>query len=107
MRRATEEWIENICKIGFGNTRPGILYRYDSDFFYRALAAVAILAPILLVFVAGTLPEGVERGELIVYGYGVVLAVLATAVILRAAYAVGFSKALKIAAAVPNYSVTA
>jgi hypothetical protein len=79
-----------------------------SDFFYRALAAVAITAPILLVFAAGTLPEGLERGELIVNGYGMVLAVLATALVLRAAYAFGFSKALKkIAASEPNYSVTA
>jgi hypothetical protein len=81
--------------------------KHHSDFFYRALAAVAIIAPILLVFAAGTLPEGLERGDLIVYGYGVVLAVLATALVLRAAYALGFSKALKIAASVPNYSVTA
>lgn len=81
--------------------------KYHSDFFYRALAGVAIMAPILLIFAAGTLPEGLERGELIVYGYGVVLAVVATALVVRAAYAVGFRKALKIAAAVPNYSVTA
>jgi hypothetical protein len=81
--------------------------KHHSDRFYHALAAVAIIAPILLVFATDTLPEGLERGELIVYGYGVVLAVLATALVLRATYAVGFSKALKIAAAVPNYSVTA
>jgi hypothetical protein len=59
--------------------------KHHSDFFYGALAAVAIIASILLVFATGTLPEGLERGELIV----------------------GFRKALKIAAAVPNYSVTA
>ena len=78
-----------------------------SDFFYGALAAVAMIAPILLVFAAGTFPEGLERGALIVDGLGVVLAVLATALVLRAAYAVGFSKALTIAASEPNYSVTA
>jgi hypothetical protein len=78
-----------------------------SDFFYRALAAVAIVAPILLVIAAGTLPEDLERGDLIVYGYGVVLAVLATALALRAAYTLGFSRALRIAASEPNYSVTA
>ena len=81
--------------------------KHHSDFFYGTLAAVAIIAPILLVVATGTVPEGLERGELIVYGYGVVLAVLATALVLRAAYAVGFSKALKIAVAVPNCSVTA
>ena len=78
-----------------------------SDFFYRALAAVAIVAPILLVIAAGTLPEDLERGDLIVYGYGVVLAVLATALALRAAYTLGFSRVLRIAASEPNYSVTA
>ena len=35
-----------------------------SDFFYRALAAVAMIAPILLVFAAGTMPEGPERANL-------------------------------------------
>jgi hypothetical protein len=65
-----------------------------SDYFYRALAAVAITAPILLVFAAGTLPDGLERGDLIVYGNGVVLAILATALALRAAYVLGFSKGL-------------
>jgi len=78
-----------------------------SDFSYGALAAVAMIAPILLVFAAGTLPEGLERGALIVYGHGVLLATLATALVLRAAYAFGFRQALKIAAFEPNYSVTA
>jgi len=36
-----------------------------------------------------------------------VLAVLATALVLRAAYAFGFRQAVKIAAFEPNYSVTA
>jgi hypothetical protein len=66
-----------------------------SDFFYSALAAVAIIAPILLVIAAGTLPEGLDRGELIVYGHGVVLAVLATALVLRASYILGFNQALQ------------
>jgi hypothetical protein len=66
-----------------------------SDFFYSALAAVAIIAPILLVIAAGTLPEGLDRGDLIVYGHGGVLAVLATALVLRAAYILGFNKALQ------------
>ena len=66
-----------------------------SDFFYRALAAVAMIMPILLVFAAGTLPEGLERGDLIVYGHEVVLAVLVAALVLRAAYTLGFSKALQ------------
>jgi threonine/homoserine/homoserine lactone efflux protein len=66
-----------------------------SDFFYSALAAVAIIAPILLVIAAGTLPEGLDRGDLIVYGHGLVLAVLATALVLRASYILGFNKALQ------------
>jgi len=66
-----------------------------SDFFYRALAAVAMITPILLVFAAGTLPEGLERGDLIVYGHGVLLVVLATGLVLRAVYTWGFSRALQ------------
>jgi hypothetical protein len=65
------------------------------DFFYRAFAAVAIIAPILLVFAAGALPEGLERGDLIVDGHGVLLVVLATALVLRAAYTLGFNRALQ------------
>jgi hypothetical protein len=67
-----------------------------SKFFYSALAAVAMLGPILLVFAAGTLPEGVQqRGNLIVHGHEVLLVILAAARALRAAYTLGFSKALK------------
>ena len=65
------------------------------DFFYRALAAVAMIMPILLVFAAGTLPEGLERSDLIVYGHGVVLAILVTALVLRAVHTLGFNKALQ------------
>jgi len=39
----------------------------------------------------GTLPEGLERGAFIVSGHGVHLAVLSAALILRAAYALGFN----------------
>jgi threonine/homoserine/homoserine lactone efflux protein len=79
----------------------------QSSFFYRALAAVAMIGPILLVFAAGTLPEGLERGDLIVYGHGVLLAVLATALVLRAAFSLGFSKTIKIAKSEPKHSATA
>lgn len=67
-----------------------------SKFFYSALAAVAMLGPILLVFAAGTLPEGGQRGNLIVHGHEVLVAILAAALALRAAYTMGFSRALKI-----------
>jgi len=79
--------------------------KYHSDVFYGALAAVAMIAPILLVLASGTLPEGLgQRGDLIVYGHGVLLAVLATALVLRT---LGFSKAFKIAVSEPKHSVTA
>ncbi len=78
-----------------------------SDFFYRALVAAAMIGPMLLVIAARAMPESPETGEFVVYGHGVLLAVLATALGLRAAYVRGFSKALKIAASAPNYSVTA
>jgi len=81
--------------------------KYQSDVFYGALTGVAMLAPILLVLASGTLPEGVQRGEVIVFGHGVILAVVVAAMIVRAAYALGFNKALKIAVSEPNYPVTA
>ena len=79
----------------------------NGDLFYGTLVAVVLIAPFLLLFAAGGMPEGIERGELIVYGHGVVLAGAASAMVLRAAYAHGFRKALKIAALERNYSVTA
>jgi threonine/homoserine/homoserine lactone efflux protein len=81
--------------------------QYDSNGFYRALAAVAITGPILLVLAADTLPQGVERGDLMVYGHGVVLAILGAALVLRAAYSLGFRKAFEIVASRRHYSVTA
>jgi hypothetical protein len=78
-----------------------------SDFFYGALAAIAMIGPMLLVIAAGTMPERPETGEFVVYGHGIVLAVLATALVLRVAYVRGYSKALKIVAPEPNYSMTA
>ena len=81
--------------------------KYHSDFFYAALAAVAMIGPILLVLASGTLPEGLQRGEVIVFGHGVILAVVVAAMVVRAAYALGFNKALKIAVSEPNYPVTA
>jgi hypothetical protein len=78
-----------------------------SSFFYRALAAVSMVVPVLLVFSADALPEGLERGDRIVYGHGVLLAVLATALALRAAYTLGFSETFKIAVSEPKHSATA
>ncbi len=81
--------------------------KYHDDFVYRAIAAVAMIGPILLIIAAGKLPEGPETGEFVVYGHGVILAILATAMSLRAAYVRGFIKAWTIAASEPKYSVTA
>ncbi|HLN50003.1 MAG TPA: hypothetical protein VK251_10895 [Steroidobacteraceae bacterium] len=77
------------------------------DFFYRTLAGVAIGAPMLLVGAVSQLPEGVERGEFMVYGLGAVVAVLVTALALRGAYTLGFTKALRLTTSEPNRSVTA
>lgn len=78
-----------------------------ADLFYRTLAGVAVGAPMVLSYAVSLLPEGPERGEFMVYGLGAVLAVLVTALALRAVYTLGFTKAIKIAASEPNRSVTA
>jgi len=78
-----------------------------SDRFIRAFATAAILGPMLLVIITGALPEGLARGQLIVAGNGGIVVALAAALVLRTAYGLGFSKAFKLAAANPNYSVTA
>ena len=66
----------------------------QNHFFIRSIASVAIIAPFLLVIAASTMPEGLARDDLIVYGHGVLMAVLAAALVLRAAYTLGFSKSL-------------
>lgn len=81
--------------------------KHHSDFFYRALAAFAMAASILLIILADRLPQGLQRGELIVDGSGVALAFLATALVLRTAYGVGFRKALEIATTTSNDALTA
>lgn len=77
-----------------------------SNFFYSGIAALAVIAPIGLVCAAGTLPEG-QKGGFIVSSFGAVLSVIATALVLRAAYTLGFSKALKTASSQTNYSAFA
>ena len=77
------------------------------DLFVRAFATLAILGPILLVMIAGVLPEGLGRSQLILFGEGGIVAALAAALVLRAVCGLGFSKAFKLAAANPNYSVIA
>ncbi len=77
------------------------------NFFYRTLAALAIGAPVLLTIAVSQLPEGTVRGEFMVYGLGVVLTVLVTALVLRVAYTLGFNKAFSIVSSEPNRTVTA
>lgn len=78
-----------------------------SDYFYPVLAAVAMIGPMLMVIAAGTMAESPETGEFLVYGHGIILTIIAAALVLRNAYTWGFRKALKIAASEPGYSVTA
>lgn len=65
-----------------------------SDLVTRAVAAVAIGGPIFLVLFSATLPQG-SRGPLIVDGLMFIVAALATALILRSVYALGFRHARK------------
>ncbi len=81
--------------------------KYHGDFFYRALAAVLMIGPVLLVIAAGRMPDDPKTGELMAYGHGTILAVVAATMILRAVYARGFVNAWRIAAGEPKYSVTA
>jgi hypothetical protein len=77
------------------------------NFFLRAIAAVAIFAPILVLMISGTLPEGLARGQLIVFGYIGIVAALAAALVLRAVYGLGFSKAFKLAASTSHQQFSA
>ena len=63
-----------------------------SDWFTRAVAAFAIAGPIFLVVLSAALPLG-SRGRLIVDGHVFIVAVLASALIARGVYALGFSHA--------------
>lgn len=78
----------------------------DKSFFTRAVAAVAILGPVLLVALAAALPDG-ERGELIVNGHIFLVGVLGVAIALRAAYDFGFERAHKLRSSTPRRTQTA
>jgi len=77
-----------------------------TDWFTRAVAAVAILGPILLVVISAALPEG-ARGHLIVDGHVFIVTTLATALILRLVYALGFSHARRRLASSQNRALSA
>jgi hypothetical protein len=77
-----------------------------ADRFVRGSAAVAMLGPILLVIVAGMMPEGLARGQMVVWGNAGIAMVLTLALLLRIAYAMGFSRAFQLALAPADHAVT-
>ncbi len=79
---------------------------HDSgDRFYKPLALVTILSSLLLVCFAGAMPEGLNRGQVIVYGHEALFVFLATALTLHAAYRSGFNKAMELAQVASKRSV--
>ena len=80
--------------------------RIQRDVFTRAITALAILGPILLVIIAGNLPVGM-RGELIVTGHMFIVAALATALALRGVYMLGFGHAHKLLSSSPHRYLSA
>lgn len=74
--------------------------------FAPALAALAMLGPILLLVLASSLPIG-QRGQFVVDGHIFLVALLATALTLRAVYEIGFERARKLFAVSANEPVTA
>jgi hypothetical protein len=79
----------------------------QNNFFIRGIASVVIIAPFLLVIAASTMPEGLARGDLIVYGHEAVLAALAAGLLGRAVFALVASKVLNVVAWEPKHSATA
>lgn len=81
-------------------------YQPKTDLFTRALTAVAVLAPVLLVIIAGTRSLG-SRGGMIVAGEAFIVGGLMAAVALRIVYGMGFSRARKLLVSGANRSQTA
>ena len=77
-----------------------------TDLFTRAFTAVAVLAPVLLIIIAGTRPLG-TRGGMIVAGDAFIVGGLLAAVALRIVYGMGFSRARKLLVSGANRSQTA
>jgi threonine/homoserine/homoserine lactone efflux protein len=78
-----------------------------SDLFYGALAAIAMIGPTSLVIAAATMSEIPATGQFMVYGHGIILAVLASALVLRVAYIWGYSQAFKVLAREPKFPAIA
>ncbi len=69
----------------------------NSNFFYSAIAAVAIIAPIGVVIAAGNMPERPETGQFVVSSFEAVLGIIVVALVVRAVYSLGFSQGQKTA----------
>ena len=80
--------------------------RIQRDVFTRAITALAILGPILLVIIAGNMPVGM-RGHMIVTGHMFVVAALVTALALRGVYTMGFGHAHKLLTSSPHHYLSA
>lgn len=65
-------------------TAPNSTFLFD-----RIIVSLAIVGPILMVIVAGVMPEG-SRGTLIVTGHEFLAAILGLALLLRIVYGIGF-----------------
>lgn len=70
-------------------TTPKNTYLFD-----RIFVSLAIVSPMLMVIVAGLIPEG-TRGTLIVTGHECLAAILGLALVLRVMYQIGFLHAVE------------
>ncbi len=68
---------------------------HHPDFFFWLFGAIATITPISLVIASGALPEGMERGNFIVNGHGVLLLSLVAIAGLRISYVLGIKDAAK------------
>ena len=80
---------------------------HRDDSFYGALAVAVVVTSFSLVIAAGALPEGrLDRGDLIVYGHGALLAVVTAALIARGVYALILDRLSRTATSVADWSRT-
>ncbi|MGD0493126.1 MAG: hypothetical protein ABSC32_16430 [Steroidobacteraceae bacterium] len=66
----------------------------NTNLFNCIFVSLAIFTPILMVIVAGMLPEG-SRGAMVVTGHKFLAAILGLALVLRVVYELGFTHAHK------------
>jgi len=77
--------------------------KLKNNFFERTIIALAILGPLMLVFIAGSQPLG-SRGETIVVGDSCIAWCLVSALALRVAYELGITHARKLLSSGVNRS---